>query len=62
MGAGLLRAECLRRMPEPLGGATGGCLSGFRVPACSQRFFRALRLPERREDGALSVICQSKHF
>lgn len=58
--AGLDRAGGLRRELDWLGGGTEEGLSWSRFPACSQRFFRALRLADRREGAALSEDCREE--
>lgn len=54
MEAGLDRGGGRERELDWLGGGTDEGLFW----ACSQRFFRALRLPERREEDALSKDCE----
>lgn len=54
MVGGLLRTGGRRRMLDCFVRGAGALFSWFRSPACSQRFFRTLRLPERWDDVTLS--------
>lgn len=57
-GAGLDSADGLEWELDK----TGEGLAWLRFPACSQRFFRALRFADRREGEALSDTYKGKYI
>ena len=55
-----MRAGGLQREMDWLGGRMEDDLLRSRFSACSQRFFRALRLPNRKVGVALSTDCEEE--